>query len=136
MWRQKMCGQSGCPNAAMQTSRWCTAHQQTNEQKERERLRQQDEVNRLYGREPWTSFRIMLLNRNPFCQRIHNGKRCENLATLVHHLLSPRERPDLFTTPANCVGLCEHCHPNDAGTPQWRPHVDYIPTVFDPPNFE
>lgn len=94
-----------------------------------------DSIRRWYAREPWTSFRAVMLGQNPFCQRIQkDGKQCRNAATLVHHLISPRLRRDLFVDPANAVCLCDRCHPTDEGTPHWRPGVDYIPTQFQLPN--
>jgi hypothetical protein len=88
----------------------------------------------MYSRAPWPAFRLLMLGQNPICQRIQrDGKQCRNAATLVHHLLSPRVRPDLFVDPGNVACLCEHCHPTEEGTPHWRSGVDYIPTQFKPP---
>jgi hypothetical protein len=84
----------------------------------------------MYASTRWLTFRDVLIRQQGFCQRLWDGVRCQNTPTLVHHLRSPKERPDLFVVPSNCVALCEHCHPTTEGTPTWRTGVDYVPTVF------
>jgi 5-methylcytosine-specific restriction endonuclease McrA len=50
------------------------------------------------------------MRQHPICQRITDGIRCTNIATLLHHRKSPRERPDLFLDEDNVVALCSKCH--------------------------
>jgi hypothetical protein len=70
------------------------------------------------------------------CQRIQkNGEQCHEPAKIVHHLWSPRQRPDLFIVPSNVVCLCANDHPTDEGTPAWREGVDYVRTEFVLPSF-
>jgi 5-methylcytosine-specific restriction enzyme A len=129
------CNQSGCVQVAVRGSRWCEKHQQTNEQKERDRIRRDDEINQMYVREPWPSFRRTMIGFNPLCQRLVRGVQCDRAAKIVHHLVSPRQDRSRFVDPTNVVCLCEHCHPNDEGTPWWKPGVDYVATVFRLPSF-
>ena len=94
-----------------------------------------DPVNRLYGLASWFRFKLHVLNRNPLCQRILPGSRqCTYPATTVHHLISPRQRPDLFLDAKNVVCLCPNCHPGGKeGTPLWQPGKDYVASVIAPP---
>jgi hypothetical protein len=80
----------------------------------------------MYATTRWTNFRAWLLRQRPLCQRIDSGAVCFAKGKILHHLLSPRIRPELFVDPANIVVLCEHHHPSDEGTPWWRPGVDYV----------
>jgi 5-methylcytosine-specific restriction protein A len=124
----RFCKQNDCPNRTREG--YCPAHKQQNDQREQNRLRQHDPVNAMYGREPWPSFRGIVLAQNPICARRINGEQCHNPATLVHHLLSPRTRPDLFVAVSNVVALCQHCHP-DTDTPEWKAGRDFVATRFD-----
>ena len=49
------------------------------------------------------------------CQRVINGERCHDFATVVHHVLSPRDRPDLFIDESNCRAVCVPHHPTGQG---------------------
>jgi len=93
-----------------------------------------DPCARLYRTTAWFRFRWFVLNRNPICQRIVKGEQCRESATVVHHLLSPRQRPDLFLDPANVLCLCAGCHPGgEEGTPLWQVNTDYVPSVIEAP---
>jgi hypothetical protein len=80
--------------------------------------------------------RPAVLMHNPRCQRIVDGKQCWHGAALVHHRISPRERPDLFLSPfdengfSQLIALCRDCHPNSEGTPDWVEGKDYVRTEF------
>lgn len=125
--REHLCGK---PSVAGGNG-FCAAHVTHNSFNDARAARlKHDEVSKRYSREPWPSFRLTMLVQNPMCQRIEKGEQCTNPARLVHHLWSPRARPDLFVDPKNVVCLCEHCHPSDEGTPWWRANVDYVPTHF------
>ena len=87
-----------------------------------------DPVRKLYNR-AWDKLAGFLKARNPQCQRLIGGIQCQHGSYAVHHLISPTQRPDLFTTMSNLVCLCQYCHPGGtAGTPDWRPGADYVPT--------
>lgn len=94
-----------------------------------------DAVDRLYRRQPWPAFRAVMLAQNPLCQRLDkNGAQCRERATIVHHLVSPRRRIDLFVDPKNVVCLCATDHPSDEGTEWWTVGKEYVATEFRPPN--
>jgi hypothetical protein len=103
------------------------------DQKEKERYRKNDAVNRMYktgrlGRAwMWTS--RLVRSANPICQKIVNGEQCTNPSTLVHHLQSPRSRPELFLSVKNLVALCDSCHVPDDGTPEWVEGVHFVKTI-------
>ena len=93
-----------------------------------------DPINRLYWLASWKRFCRIVFNRNQICQRIIKGEQCREAATVVHHLISPRQRPDLFLDPTNVLALCEHCHPGgEEGTPLWREGVDYVKSIISAP---
>lgn len=134
------CAEGGCGQPSVQGSRWCERHQNNNSVLNARRdlnhnRWQHDKIYRMYNREPWPTFRRWMLIQNPICQRIDRfGEQCKNPANIVHHLISPRQRIDLFVDPKNVACLCERCHPPDEGTPHWRPGVDYVATAFSPPH--
>lgn len=123
-----VCRERGCFQSQVQGSPWCSKHAEA-AAREDERIR--DEVDKRYGRAPWPSFRKMMLAQNPLCQRIQkDGSQCHAPARICHHLISPRERPDLFVDPKNVVCLCENDHPPSEGTPLWREGKEYVATQF------
>ncbi|HXZ14067.1 MAG TPA: hypothetical protein VEG64_16900 [Candidatus Sulfotelmatobacter sp.] len=88
-----------------------------------------------YTRGAWPKLSRVMRGHNPVCQKILNvgmykNEQCHNASTLVHHLVSPKERPDLFLVPSNLVCLCENCHPPTEGTPDWVAGKDYVATVL------
>ena len=134
-----VCGEPGCGATNVRGTRWCEKHQVSNTaaaaRKQYDAERADDETRKMYATARWLNFRGWLISQNPVCQKISNGVRCTRFSFLVHHIWSPRARPDLFTSAAHCVCLCALCHDARAGTPEWRPGVDFVPTVFSPPNF-
>lgn len=121
-----------CGRASTQGG-YCEQHQQASARGDK---RVRDDVDKRYTRAPWPSFRLTMLGQNPICQRLdRRGEQCNSPARLVHHLLSPRVRPDLFVEPSNVVCLCEHCHPSDEGTPGWVEGRDYVKNSFRLPHF-
>jgi hypothetical protein len=136
------CKEPGCRKPSASDGKgFCTEHKGKNSiseaRRQFDRDRADDEIRKLYATTRWLTFRGWLIRQNPMCQRIQkDGSRCPNASALVHHLLSPRTRPDLFTAAENCVCLCLDCHTPEAGTPQWRAAVDYVPAVFSLPSLE
>jgi hypothetical protein len=127
-----VCRERGCLQKVEAGSHWCAQHQQA-DQRVNNRVR--DDVDKRYGREPWPSFRLSMLNFNPICQRIlKDGEQCHEPARIVHHLMSPRVRPDLFVDPKNVACLCAGCHPPDEGTPWWTEGKEYVATQFRLPS--
>jgi len=84
-----------------------------------------DAVDRMYHHARWLVFRKWILAGRPICQRIDKGIRCTKASTLVHHLWSPRQRPDLFTSERHVLALCAWCHTDEEGTPHWRAGHEY-----------
>lgn len=79
----------------------------------------------------WKRFKEALRgNGNVLCQRIEHGERCNQPVEIYHHLLGSNQRPDLIFDPQNVIGLCRGHHPNTDGTPDWKPGVDYVPTIW------
>ena len=132
------CRESGCKNRTNARSGYCADHEYQNSaqgsRKAYDNSRRNDPVHRLYTLARWRKFERIMLNRNPVCQRIGpDGKQCRNAATLGHHLVSPRQRLDLFLVYDNVLALCANCHPPTEGTPDWIVDRDYVPSVIAPP---
>jgi hypothetical protein len=133
----KYCKQPACGQCTRNDNGYCDAHQLKNITTEYQRVRSKDETNHLYGCARWYRLRRMILEQNYQCQRLVGFEQCTNLARVVHHLVSPRERPDLMYDPKNMAALCDGCHPGGtAGTPDWIVGRDYVPTIFALPNFK
>jgi len=127
MWSApKTCGAAGCSKPSVQGSAYCEAH--AKEPPKQTRLsRVVDPVRRLYDTARWKRFRLWILSQRPICQRLIKGARCQEPTNTVHHIRSPRNRPDLFTDPKNVLALCANCHPGGTeDTPDWLPGWDYV----------
>jgi hypothetical protein len=91
-----------------------------------------------YQQPAWRKTSLKMKTLNPICQKIPNtgggaglyaiGEQCHNPATICHHLISPKQRPDLFLVPSNLVCLCAQDHPDAEGTPDWVVGIDYVAT--------
>jgi hypothetical protein len=93
--------------------------------------RANDPVRKMYDKAYWRRFERFVLARNQICQKIENGVQCICGASIVHHLISPRARPDLFLDVRNVVALCERHHPGgEAGTPEWKEGRDFVASVI------
>jgi 5-methylcytosine-specific restriction endonuclease McrA len=116
---------------------YCVAHKDYRVEHTKE-LRAADPNRKLYHCVRWFRLRRMILEDNYLCQRIiaWSQLQCENSASIVHHLRSPKEYPAGMYDPANLVALCSDCHPGgEAGTPNWKVDHDYIATIFTLPTF-
>lgn len=135
------CAEPGCTTRTR--SSYCELHLANNQAQRRraqlDRDRKSDKVWRLYQCAAWKRFRISFMSQNPMCQRIQvDGKPCRWPAFIVHHLISPRVRPDLMYSASNCVSVCQGCHPITEGElPEHLDKLDtiYIPTVWRVPHF-
>jgi hypothetical protein len=132
----RYCRERGCNERTNNANGWCDKHQNDNSyQRSRaayQANRKHDPVWKLYRCVQWTKrFRNhFLASGNVICQRIIDGQRCNRPVDDLHHLISPRVRPDLMYSPQNVVGLCEGHHITTEGTPHWKPNVDYVPTIW------
>lgn len=132
----RYCKQPGCGARTRTENGFCDDHQEKNLDKDYVRARNSDPTDRFYKTARWYKFRRMILEQNWRCQRIVGIEQCPDAANVVHHLISPRGRPDLMFDPNNVAALCAGCHPGGvAGTPDWRTGRDYVATIFELPSF-
>jgi hypothetical protein len=132
------CRENGCCNRTNTRSGYCADHEKDNtaldRRKQHDAERRNDPVSKMYHTPEWPAFRIFIFNRNQICQRIgSDGMQCRFPSTILHHLISPRVKPELFLDPHNVVALCEHCHPPDEGTPDWIAGRDFVVSIIEPP---
>lgn len=66
-----------------------------------------------YGRD-WQAFRLGYLKAHPLCEDCTAARRITP-ATELHHVIKPRDRPDLRLDPSNVKALCERCHSTRTG---------------------
>lgn len=108
----------------------------TNARAEQTARRKYDPNDKRYKTTAWKRLSQVMRRLNPICQRIpatglyKPGEQCHAPAALVHHIISPRQRPDLFLVPSNLICSCEQCHPDTEGTPDWVVGKDYVATVL------
>ena len=134
------CRERGCGKQTNDRSGYCEAHILDNSYM---RSRAERDANRkkndptwpLYNRVAWKRFHDAFFGHgNSVCQRIeYDGVRCRRPVEILHHILSPRSRPDLFFTPSNVVGVCRQHHPNSEGEPKEnlaRLSKIYVPTLW------
>jgi hypothetical protein len=125
-----ICHQPGCGRPC--SGPYCPEHVENNAKLAYNRDRNKETIYSMYNGTRWRRLTVFLRARNAQCQKINNGVRCQRASVLVHHLIAPEIRLDLFYTPSNLVCLCAECHPGGtAGTPEWRPDVDFVPTKCD-----
>jgi hypothetical protein len=123
----KTCNKSGCPTL-IKDGRYCAKHGEQAKQREYAE-RNADEIRKLYATRRWMRVRNHALYRNQPCQRLlEDGKRCEHGATIAHHIVSPRENPDLMYDTANLLCVCAAHHPNTEGEEDL---TRYAPTITD-----
>jgi hypothetical protein len=111
---KKPCAGPMCPVLLSSGQRYCPKHELKNKQQVNAG-RRNDEVRKLYNRTFWIRFRDWFIRHHPVCQRVIDGARCLQPATVVHHMLSPRDRPDLFISEENCRAVCAPHHPTGQG---------------------
>jgi 5-methylcytosine-specific restriction enzyme A len=109
---KKPCAHPCCP--ALVQSGMCDKHAKRQNQRAYEDKRS-DETWMLYQQPRWKKFRLWFWRLNPQCQRIIDGVRCEQVATILHHRISPRQRPELFTDANNVKAVCSEHHHNHEG---------------------
>jgi hypothetical protein len=130
------CRESGCPNNISKRGGYCDRHKNNNQYAN-------DSVRQIYNAPAWkgrSGIAPAVKARNPVCQKLKvvNGRRvqCLQPSFLVHHRLSPRVRPDLALSVydekgvSQLIALCDGCHPEIEGTPDWVEGVDFVRTEF------
>lgn len=135
----RWCREPGCCERTTDRSGFCTKHVGNNSyargrSARRAETHKNDPTFKLYLSVAWrVRFRACFLAHNVICQRLHNGVRCNRPVEILHHIISPRKRPDLFFTPSNVVGVCRQDHPITEGEPEEnrsRLSEIYVPTVW------
>jgi hypothetical protein len=122
----KTCLHPGC-TALTKSGTRCAKHAQQHKSRQQAE-RNAGEVMKAYRTARWMRMKTFLRSRNPLCQRLVNGQQCEQFSTILHHIVSPRERPDLMFSAENLICVCDEHHPSTAGeTDPSR----YVPTVTD-----
>ncbi|QDU33764.1 HNH endonuclease [Poriferisphaera corsica] len=110
-----LCNNPGC-GARLQVRGWCDRHTKQGEQQATQRHKEYDDNRRnkeaadFYHSKEWREVRVKALRRDN-----HLCKQCEKAgkltpATIVHHVLEARERPDLRTHLPNLESVCAACH--------------------------
>ncbi len=107
----RACRWPGC-TAIVHSGIYCDAHRATGRRQGDRALdaRRGSARQRGYNAE-WERFRVWFMNQpsEQLCGRCkEHGK--VTLATLVHHIIPVRTRPDLRLVASNCMALCRRCH--------------------------
>src|SRR2546423_12174942 len=85
--------------------------------------RDRDSMRPLYKTARWVKFAALVKNCNPQCQRTVNGQQCTQPSKVVHHLVSPRVRPELFLDWQYVVAICAEHHETSEGENLAEPHT-------------
>jgi hypothetical protein len=106
----------------------CVGKLQSNQRDDNAARMRNDPIWKLYRHPRWPKFVVQLKsNGNLFCQRIVDGVRCTAVATLTHHLISPRKNTAMFVDYRNIVRVCHLHHPPSEGD---DPNNEYVPTLL------
>lgn len=135
----RYCRERGCAERHNDISGYCEKHRANNSflqaraQRDADR-KKDDPVWKLYNSSAWRRLREAFFGYgNVICQRIENGKRCTRPTEILHHIFSPRERPDLFFSPSNIRGVCRQHHDDSDGEKKENlPRLAeiYAPTIW------
>jgi len=135
----RYCRERGCSERHNDASGFCSKHRENNSiflvRKQRDAERKKgDPIWHLYNCAAWPRFRGAFFGYgNVICQRIVDGQRCRFPVEILHHIHSPRQRPDLMYSPSNVRGVCRQHHPNSEGEPKENlAHLGdiYAPTLW------
>jgi hypothetical protein len=122
----KPCNKVGC--RALVKKGFCPEHTEQSKQREYGQ-RNADSVMKLYRTQRWERFKIYMRSRNPLCQRLlDNGKQCDRIAVILHHIVSPRVNLALMFDAENVLCVCESHHPNTVGE---MDVTRYVKTITD-----
>jgi 5-methylcytosine-specific restriction endonuclease McrA len=99
--------------------------------------RRYDPNDKRYKTTAWKKLSLLMRGLNSICQKMPNkglykpGEQCHAPSTMTHHIVSPRQRPDLFYVASNLICLCDQCHNDSEGTEGiWEEGRDYVATVL------
>jgi|HubBroStandDraft_3_1064219.scaffolds.fasta_scaffold451469_2 hypothetical protein len=82
-----------------------------------------DALRSLYKKTRWLRFAASVKTCNPQCQRTVNGEQCHQASKIVHHLVSPKVRPELFLDWQYVVAICAEHHETSTGENLNSPHT-------------
>lgn len=109
----RACRHPGCPEIVTGDKEYCAEHEWLARQKHNKETdaKRGSARQRGYDRK-WETFRQWFFNRagNQYCHRCLALKGEIIKATLIHHIIPIKERPDLRLVPENCQPLCFDCH--------------------------
>jgi hypothetical protein len=111
---KRPCAGIMCPVLLSGSERYCPKHAEKNKQRTNE-SRRTDEVRSMYKTAVWIRFQQWFIRKHPVCERVIDGVRCLQPSKVAHHFISPRERPDLFTTEENLRAVCLTHHHGGQG---------------------
>jgi len=112
----KPCGYPCCP-ALVRNTRYCERHQTDNatirQRREYDRQRNAEEHRAIYKSARWAKLRVMKIRANPFCELEdvcvrRTGRPAPS--TVVDHIESVQDRPDLAYDWDNLRACCKPCH--------------------------
>lgn len=115
MRAKKPCGHGQCPALVTRPDKFCPKHAAKAKEAVRayDRERNQEEHRRIYRSARWLKLRGMKLRANPFCELADVCvKRTGHaaVATVVDHIKSTKEHPELAFTWENLRSACKACH--------------------------
>jgi hypothetical protein len=118
------CNRPGCPTL-VKGSKYCPRHAEQAKRREYDE-RNSDEVRKLYHTKRWEKFTWYMIVRNPQCQRLVDGKQCEQSSKICHHIVSPRVALHLMFDAENILCVCVAHHPPTQGEPDVTRYVKTI----------
>ena len=75
------------------------------------------EMAKLYGSARWQKFRALIKAERVLCERC-KARGLVVIGEMVHHLVDPRDAPELAFDPGNVELLCRSCHSRHHGERQ------------------
>jgi hypothetical protein len=93
------CSEVGCYAMVVKPERYCSTHKKQSAPIKTEKPRLA-----LYNTDAWRKTRLSFLARNPLCNR------CGEAASIVHHIKTARDHPELQHDFDNLESLCFACH--------------------------
>lgn len=115
----KPCGHPGCPRLSVDGSGYCDRHQDDAKRKRADAYRRQDRrrgtaTSRGYDAD-WRRARDRAMqDAGGLCVMCSKAGRYVR-ATVVHHVQTVEDRPDLRLEPGNLMPLCRDCHEREHG---------------------
>lgn len=122
---KRPCAQFGCRELVPHGVKHCTKHSKDNSalnaRRAYDRDRDSQDHRRIYGLAVWSKLRMMKLRQDPYCELAdlcvkRTGRPAA--ASVVDHIKSVQERPDLSLDMDNLRSCCKPCHDKRTATEQ------------------